>query len=831
MEDKNEAKVIKKDKNKNNNKREINKPNKSSENKNFDKGFVGKRKAIRRHPNPSALQKKNTSLNSILNFFNSNKENKIVIEQKNYSLIEMNEIEKRLMNCFNYLMSHYNDSNEIIDTTETETEIEKEKEKMTITIDEQTSFEILGLKPFTINLNYHNKYFKEILYKTSRKIRFVDDSKRKIYEKFIYNIDNLTNVLEELGFKSFYTKINKNTNEENKETNSLNTEISLGEPSIIFSDKTINEIYKDCTKITLREENYNNRFKYPIIILEDLNNNCKEYYAENSNNKYIDLKEYENASYNFFNFKDFRQTKIMYFYGPKNCSKTTFLFCIINKFQYSKTRTLYFNYNYLRDKNFIATKKAIYKEILYFCSDIKEMKEIENFKVFNEITNNKNIMEIIYKLLINLFKVIEEEKNIYKRIIIIDNINNLEEDDEAFTYLNKIKNLISEKNYNYKLIICGRGKYFNKLFIDSYKNLQIITNDIVDNYVMNEYIYLFSTNLNENINNINENLILNEIKEINTYNFFSLFFAEELHNKNLSYHNVADKNNLLSIMPLEYFKIIINVGEEADRIDNDEEEKNKGVYFVFYNKLYKEVIRRKIEVRVEKGILIRLLKEKEYPRTVFGVCFEKLITLLLKNNQLTYLNLKFDKNNIKEVEEISNFKEENNNYKSIFNNMDKEKPILITQINYFGKFYDLLIIIKHNNLFYSNFIQISVDKTERDIDIILNDLKGNEISYHKNICDELGIDRNLNKISLIFIFDLETQKINNFSSGVKFCKKKKVDCYLFSSKECKFFSYNDYTKTTTYTTNIFPFFTTINYENITQKGKDTRIDQYFKKDN
>ena len=238
------------------------------------------------------------------------------------------------MSCFNYLMSNYNYSDKKINS--------KEKENQTIIIDEETSFEIMDFKPFAIKLNYHNEHIEVDLYDTSRKIRFVDDSKRKIYEKFIYNIDNLTNVLEELGFKSFYTKINKNTNEDNKETNSLNTEISLGEPSIIFSDKTINEIYKDCTKITLREENYNNRFKYPITILEDLNNNCKEYYAENSNNKYIDLKEYENASYNFFNFKDFRQTKIMYFYGPKNCSKTTFLFCIINKFQYSKTRTFYF---------------------------------------------------------------------------------------------------------------------------------------------------------------------------------------------------------------------------------------------------------------------------------------------------------------------------------------------------------------------------------------------------------------------------------------------------------------------------------------------------------
>ena len=139
--------------------------------------------------------------------------------------------------------------------------------------------------------------------------------------------------------------------------------------------------------------------------------------------------------------------------------------------------------------------------------------------------------------------------------------------------------------------------------------------------------------------------------------------------------------------------------------------KNKVAYFTFYNQLYKEAVKRKIEFKVEKGILIYLLKNEQYPRTVFGVCFEKLITLLLIYNQLNDFDLKFEKNNIKEIIEISYLKEKNIYSNIIFNNIDKEKPILLTQFNYFGKFYDLLIIIKHNNLFYSNFIQIGVDKT------------------------------------------------------------------------------------------------------------------------
>ena len=80
------------------------------------------------------------------------------------------------------------------------------------------------------------------------------------------------------------------------------------------------------------------------------------------------------------------------------------------------------------------------------------MKNIEDFKVFKGINKYENIMQLIYQLLKNLFQAIGEEDN-NKRIIIIDNINNLEETDEAFITLDKIKKLILDKNYNYKLII------------------------------------------------------------------------------------------------------------------------------------------------------------------------------------------------------------------------------------------------------------------------------------------------------------------------------------------------------------------------------------------
>ena len=183
-------------------------------------------------------------------------------------------------------------------------------------------------------------------------------------------------------------------------------------------------------------------------------------------------------------------------------------------------------------------KKTIYNEILYFCLNIKEMKNIELFKIFYGIDQTKNSMEIIYQLLVNLFKVIDGDENC-KRIIIIDNINNLNEKDEAFLSLNNIKQLILRKNNNFKLIISGNGKYFNKQFIKSYENLKIMENDKVYSYTMKEYIYLFSTSLNRNNTNnnlLNENkiksennldakLISEELTNLTNYSFAALFFA------------------------------------------------------------------------------------------------------------------------------------------------------------------------------------------------------------------------------------------------------------------------------------------------------------------
>ena len=745
---------------------------------------------------------------------------KDINKPKNYQIVERGKSEEKLMKCFNYISSHDDLRKDDI-----------------ILIENSIKFRIIKLQPIIIEINQEEFIF----HKNSRELIFVDD--RIIYKRFIYCKKNFLDVLEELGFKSFYTrskKINKDNIEEifDEKENELiadGSEISIDDPSIIFIDKTINIIYKQNQRPILRKENYNKRFNRKIKYLKDLNQNSEYYYGENKNQKFFELNEYINASLNISTFFDSTFGKILYMFGPKGCSKTTFLLYLINTLRGIDEGILYINYNYIKNRIFSELKKIIYHEILYFCQNIEEMNKIEEYKIFKGIGINENKMSIIYQLLVNLFDAIaidNHDVESFNRIIIIDNIYYTDEMNEEIKVLKSIKNLIKNKKDNYKLIICGRGKYFNNKFIAKYKEAKIYINEKIYNYINNEYMYIFSTNFNEDsitensINNLEESIIDEEITELDNYSFFPLFFSEELHDRFLPFEEVINDDNLLKDMPLEFFKMAFE---------------EKGIRFSFFNEIFKISIKNKIEYKVECGALIYLLRSKNYPRTVFGVCFEKLIILLLKNNQLNLNNLKFEKENIKEISEIVKFKEKGINFDSMFKDVNKDKPILLIQKNFFGALYDLIIIIKYNDLLYCNLLKIGRDKNISHISEILNDQKENNMTYLNNISKSFNI--NLNNISLVFIFDLEKQIETNFSSGVKYCEQMGIKYYLFSFKQGKLCLYDEESESVTMVEKYIPFYTKIECKNtiksdvkINKKGssgkkedKNEKLDKYFHK--
>ena len=204
-------------------------------------------------------------------------------------------------------------------------------------------------------------------------------------------------------------------------------------------------------------------------------------------------------------------------------------------------------------------------------------------------------------------------------------------------------------------------------------------------------------------------------------------------------------------------------------------------------------------------------------------------------------NLNFEKKNIKEISEIVQFKEKGINFDSIFKDVNKDKPILLIQKNFFGALYDLIIIIKYNDLLYCNLLKIGIDKNISQISEILNDQKENNMTYLNNISKSFNI--NLNNISLVFIFDLEKQMETKFSSGVKYCEQMGIKYYLFSFKQGNLCLYDEESESITMVEKYIPFYTKIECKNtiksdvkINKKGssdkkedKNETLDKYFHK--
>ena len=83
-------------------------------------------------------------------------------------------------------------------------------------------------------------------------------------------------------------------------------------------------IYNANQKSILSEENFNIKFSNNLFRLENLNYNSKCYYKYKENT-FLELNDYNEAVSNFYFFNDSSISRILYLYGPKRCSKTTFL--------------------------------------------------------------------------------------------------------------------------------------------------------------------------------------------------------------------------------------------------------------------------------------------------------------------------------------------------------------------------------------------------------------------------------------------------------------------------------------------------------------------------
>ena len=283
---------------------------------------------------------------------------------------------------------------------------------------------------------------KEIIFEhQSRIINFIDEKQKVIYTKFIYSSSNLTEVMKEIKFESFYIKpeefVKKEKLKESKSSNVSNdfseksSTISYKDPLVIFLNESITNIFKYNIFPILSEKNYKELEEKDIydlkdnILLKDISNTSIHYFNKEKDRKFIWFDEYIKVGFSLRYFAEFCNTQIMYLYGPKGCSKSTFLLFNRHLLKSFHINNLYFNVDYLKTKNYLETKRIISYELLYLFENIDEMKSIEEKKIFHNIkVMNKDILNYIYLFLKNLLNSIDFQNRKNQIVIIIDNIYN-----------------------------------------------------------------------------------------------------------------------------------------------------------------------------------------------------------------------------------------------------------------------------------------------------------------------------------------------------------------------------------------------------------------------
>jgi hypothetical protein len=144
-------------------------------------------------------------------------------------------------------------------------------------------------------------------------------------------------------------------------------------------------------------------------------------------------------------------------------------------------------------------------------------------------------------------------------------------------------------------------------------------------------------------------------------------------------------------------------------------------------------VKKSIEYIIQENNFKYILKNLDNNRITYGIFEEKLLILFLSCNKLNLIDLEFTEENKLEVEEIFQFK--NNTFDKTNKLINKNESIIITQENYLGQNYDLLILIpiKSLNSYKAYFIQIGTNKKRTQICKIKADLNENESKYKEGI--------------------------------------------------------------------------------------------------
>ena len=587
----------------------------------------------------------------------------------------------------------------------------------------------------------------------SRVFNFKDGEKSK--KIFVYSESHLKEILNKLQFKAFNI-----SNVDEDSCDSLDSENNYNEIYNIFENKKINTINKDKTNLDKVKEKFNQRIKVKIVNIQDICLNSSFYYPKNKNDKLNcdSLRE---------NIKDLdiffgNDLSILYVVGPKGISKSLFLLlnCHIKNIC-EKFPLLYINYRKMISLKYEKKKNIFKKEMVYLFFEENSLISFYNEKAYENI-GKKSLLEFIKEFVQYL---LDTYKNYFKKqiILVIDDF------DEDYKEIKNIIDLITKENNRpkIKLIISGRSEFMYS------KQLLYLKEESNKKSVLNrEMILYYNIKSNENNDN-NEKNLEEEKKFCEKFNFYGIYYSLLNEGKNIE---ISDLERQYKILPNDYL---------VYKKNND-----KTISFKYCNDIFKLAAKKSIEFSIKSDNFRNIIKEscEEKNRILYGIYEEKLLTLFFVFNKLGLKDLNFKEDNIFEVEEIYKFKD--SSYNKIQKNFDKKMPIIITQKNYQGKNYDLLILIPNtiSNSYKAYFIQIGVDKTKEQITEIRQDLNENESEYEEGI--KKYIDCDISKIELVFIFDIDTQ-IYSYSksdfSGAKFCIVNKIIFFLFSIEDLRLY--------------------------------------------
>ena len=626
---------------------------------------------------------------------------------------------------------------------------------------------------FIIKLNgafYH-------IFPEARKIQFIDG--KMLIEKFIYSKINLEDVLKELEFKFFTFNTTDNSYD------FIESEIGKTEIYEIFKDISINKI----TKINPLKniiDKFRIRYSQKDKLISDLSLNASLYYPENKN----DAINYKILNKYFDEFEKILcyDRNVTYLSGPKGTSKSLFLMnYTFEQNQLNKFPLLYINYKELMKLTPNQRKNTFIKEMIYLFFDENSLNDFYKSKPCGEI-NTKGLISFLYDFIINLLRIYE---NIFNKYIlfVIDNFD--EEDENEVKILKNIISLVkkAENIKKIKLIISGRCSFIYKMQNQYFNNkLDNFENFVYYNLEMNNKrdknsLPLFHFKKFENNINEKDELLKEEIKFCDKFNLYGMYYSLLHCNKEI---NLEELNQNYDILPFDYLVFKESCKEK--------------ITFQFHNEIFKSSIKRKIRTEIEQNNLDYFIKELNYSRITHVIFEEKLLTLFFSFNKLGIQNLCFKEENRLEIKEINQLKE--SKFLGTNNKLDLFSPVIITQENYLGPNYDLLILIPSINMSFSAyFIQIGTDKNESQINKINDDLSKNEDNYKIGIENYTGLK--ISKIKLVFIFDKETQEQikkendknqNNVFTCVNYCRNNNNLFYLFSTVDYTLYSTPDMEK-------------------------------------